>query len=77
MDANLTYELADLLLGIMLTNPPVNLPPPMTQQEVYSQKLYSADCLTTRKGVEMSCEAAFHQDLDQAYLLEKGAKQND
>lgn len=74
MDATLTYELADLLLGIMLTNPPVNLPPPMTQQEVYSQRLYAADCLTTRKGVAMSCEAAFHQDLDQAYALEAQVK---
>ena len=74
MEPSLLYDVADLLLGIMLTSPPVNLPPPMTRQEVYAQKLYAADCLTTRKSVEMSCEAAFHQDLDQAYDIEEKVK---
>ena len=45
MEPGLLYDVADLLLGIMLTSPPVNLPPPMTRQEVYAQKLYAADCL--------------------------------
>lgn len=74
MEPGLLYDVADLLLGIMLTSPPVNLPPPMTRQEVYAQKLYAADCLTTRKGVEMSCEAAFHQDLNRAYAFEEENK---
>ena len=39
MEPGLLYDVADLLLGIMLTSPPVNLPPPMTRQEVYAQKL--------------------------------------
>ena len=67
MEPRLLYDVADLLLGIMLTSPPVNLPPPMTRQEVYAQKLYAADCLTTRK--EWSLEAAL--------TTAKGAKQND
>ena len=74
MEPGLLYDVADLLLGIMLTSPPVNLPPPMTRQEVAAQHLHADDCRTTRDGIELSCEAAFQQDLNRAYAFEEGKK---
>ena len=74
MEPGLLYDVADLLLGIMLTSPPVNLPPPMTRAEVAAQHLFADDCLTTRDGIPMTCEAAFQQDLNRAYAFEEENK---
>lgn len=74
MEPGLLYDVADLLLGIMLTSPPVNLPPPMTRAEVAAQHMFADDCLTTRDGILMTCEAAFQQDLDQAYDIDEKVK---
>lgn len=72
--------LADLLLGITTSvqvanlPPPMtpaevraqvaNLPPPMTPAEVRAQVLYTDDCKTTRRGIEMTCQQGFIDDLD-------------
>jgi len=74
MEPSLLYDVADLLLGIMLTSPPVALPPPMTRAEVAAQHLFADDCLTTRDGILMTCEAAFQQDLNRAYTFEEENK---
>ena len=61
MDAFLEVLLGDLIVSLIGIGP---LPPPMTQEEVRAQQLWPTDCLTTRSGIEMSCQQAFLSDLD-------------
>ena len=56
--------LTDLLIGIITSAQVAALPPPMTQAEVRAQVLYTDDCVTTRSGVTLTCQAAFIHDLD-------------
>ena len=72
MSSPLLFDIADTILTIMTAQPkPEALPPPMTREQVLAQPLYPADCMTTRDGLVMTCNAAFRQDLKRSDLVEE------
>jgi len=71
MSSPVLFDILDVLLSFTFTNPPERLPPPMARAEVMTQQLYTDDCTTMRDGIELTCQAAFAQDLQRAYKLEE------
>ena len=72
MSSPLLFDIVDTILEIVTAQPkPEALPPPMTLEQVLVQPLYSADCMTTRDGLMMTCNAAFRQDLQRSDLIEE------
>ena len=65
------FDVLDMALTIVTGVPYEKPPPPMTQQEVLAQKLYADDCLTTRDGIEMACQAAFEQDVKRGFEFDE------